>query len=113
MKLFEIIPRIVDEKFRDIVIPQREGEAAGAAILIGEVEAVIVVAAIGAAVHVVQAIVVEPPIDREAAGVIVDHVEDDGDAVEVAEVDQCLELPGSGLDVGKREGALVSPRRAH
>src|SRR6476620_5684658 len=75
VQLFEIIARIVDEKSRDIVIPQREGEAAGAAILIGEVEAVIVVAAIGAAIHVVQAIVVEPPIDREAAGVIVDHVE--------------------------------------
>src|SRR2546430_7460790 len=80
VQLFEIMPRIVDEKFRNIVIPQRECEAAGAAVLIGEVEAVIVVAPIGAAIHVVQAIVVKLPIDRESAGVIVDHVEDDGDA---------------------------------
>src|SRR5207237_7007179 len=50
VQLFEIIPRIVDEKFRNIVVPQRECETAGAAIMIGEVEAVIVVAPIEPAI---------------------------------------------------------------
>ncbi len=110
MKLLEIIARIVEQEFCHLVVPQRKREAAGAAVLIGEIEAVVVVAAIVSAVHVIQAIVVELPVDREAAGVIVDHVEHDRDAVDMAEVDQRLELSGSGLDIGKRDGGLLPGR---
>ena len=103
--------RIVDEETRDVGVPQREGEAAGAAVLVGEIEAVVVVAAIGRAIEIIEAVVVELPVDGKAAGVIVDDVEHDRDPVDMAEIDQRLQLARRARDILAPQRGVAARRK--
>jgi len=95
MEFLDIVPCIVEEVSANVTIPQRKGETARAAILISEIEAVVIVALIRHAIEIIEAIVVELAIYGKAAGVVVGHVERDADAVNVTQIDQRLELRGS------------------
>ena len=70
-------------------VPVSEYQAAGK-ILIGEVQAVVLISVMKA--------IVEPqtPLIKAAAPMIVDKVENNGDAMEVSKIDQALELIDTG-----------------
>src|SRR5208337_3998337 len=75
--------------------------------LIGEVEAVVLIA-VGRSVVEIEALRVEV-----AAGMIVDKIEDDGDAMQVREIDQAFQLIDARpkLFEGQRLGAKLGERR--
>ncbi len=77
--------RIVDQELLNLVIPVGEDLAAGPA-LIREIQAVIGVA-VGHAVEEPHAVIVET-----TAGMVVDDIEDHGDAVDVANIHQRAQL---------------------
>jgi hypothetical protein len=55
----DVLQSIVDEELTDITFPQREGEPTGSAILIGEIQTVVVIANVFGAVPVVDAVVIQ------------------------------------------------------
>ena len=61
-----------------------------------------IIISVGLAVEEVDPVIVS----FEAAGMAVDNIECDCDAVDVAQIDQNLELGGSGGDVLELEGRL-------
>jgi hypothetical protein len=102
MVFVEEHPGVADQELADVRLQELEDLAASLPPL-GEVDAVGVVR-IGRAVEVVEALVVEVP-----AGVVVDHVGQYGQSVEVADVDEGLELVHLAAQLGRRQGgeALV------
>ena len=99
----DVVRRVVLEKATDILVPERESEAAGAAILVREVQAVVVVADVLGAIKIVDAVVVELAGDREATCMVIDDVECHRDIMDVAEINQCLELARARSDIGERQ----------
>ena len=77
--------RVLYQKIANTAVPVGENQAAGPT-LVREVQAVIIVA-VGLAVEEKQTLVV-----KSAASVVVNEIEDDGNAVEMEQIDQCLEL---------------------
>jgi hypothetical protein len=91
-------PGIVDQELRDPLVPIGEDLAACPA-LIGEETMVQI--AIRLAVIEPHAAIVEP-----AAGMVVDEVEDHGDAVQMAEIDETLQLIDTGCQLVRGQGRL-------
>jgi hypothetical protein len=90
---------IVDQELRDPLVPVGENLAAGPA-LIGEVQTMIQIA-IRLAIVEPHAVIVEA-----AAGMIVDEVEDYGDAVQMAQIDEALQLIDPGHKLRRGQGGL-------
>src|SRR5450759_370341 len=103
VEFLNIETRVVDEKPTNIIVPEREGKSSGAAVLICEVEAVIVIAHIRSAIEIVDALIIERIVYGESAGVVVHHVEHDGDAVDVTQVNQSFELRRPGGNIFDRD----------
>src|SRR5208283_3068723 len=97
---------VVDEELPDVGVRVSKHQAAGPA-LIGEVEAVVLIA-VGRSVVEIEALRVEA-----AAGMIVDKIEDDGNAMQVREIDQAFQLIDARpkLFEGQRPGAKLGERR--
>src|SRR5690242_602819 len=93
MEFLHVMPGIIEEIVTNILIPHREGEAAGTAFVCA-VKAVIIIS-VWLAVEEIDAVIVA----FEAAAVAVDNIECDGDGVDVAQVDENLELGRCGGDV--------------
>jgi hypothetical protein len=99
---------VIDEELPYLLLPERE-YATARVILVGEIKAV-VVRGIRLTIEELDALIVEA-----AAGVIVDHVRDHRDAVEMAEIDEGLELidlPGE-LSCGERTKSLRREQPVH
>ena len=92
VEFLDVEPGIVEQELTDIGVPHGESEAASAAVLVGEIETIVVVAAIGSAVEIVDTVVVELAVDGKTTSMIVDDVEGNGDAIDMAEIDQRLQL---------------------
>ena len=92
-------PGIVDQELRDPLVPIGEDLAAGPA-LIGEEETMVQIA--------IRLAVIEPhaAIVESAAGMVVDEVEDHGDAVQMAEIDETLQLIDAGCQLVRGQGGL-------
>ena len=93
--------RVVDEELADVIVPEGEGKSTGPPH-VGEVEAIVVIA-VGEAVPEIEIQI----ISHEAAGMVVNHIEDDADAIQMAKVHQGAELVGSGGDVGNQQRRLA------
>jgi hypothetical protein len=91
-------PGVAEQELTDVRLQELEDLAAGLPHS-GEVDAVGVVR-VGGAVEVVEALVVEIP-----AGVVVDHVGQHGQSVEVADVDERLELVHLAAQLRRGQGA--------
>src|SRR5262245_11903834 len=91
MEFLHPVQRVVDEKLTHILIEVSENKTAGDA-LIGKVEAVVVIIAclirVGQQIEEVQAM----PITIEGTGMIVNHVEEHRDSVNVKNVDHYFQL---------------------
>ena len=97
--------RVVDEELTHFLFPEGETEAAGVAN-VAEVQAVVVVAPR----HAIEEI--EALVAKVAAGVVMDDVEDDGQAVQVGEVDQAAELIGGALELAALRRLAFGASRA-
>ena len=103
VKFADIVQGVVDEELADIVFPKGEREPACSSVLIGEIQAIVVVADVLGAVPVIDAVVVQLPVHREPTGMVVDHVEGDRNAVDMTQIDQRLQLRGSRSNVLETE----------
>ena len=103
VKFPDVVRGIIGKEPAHVGIPEREGKAAGAAVLIGEIETVVVIAAVGDTVEVVDAVVIQRAVYREPAGMVVNHVEGDGDAMDVAQINQHFQLRRPRCDVFKQQ----------
>ncbi len=92
---------VVDQELPHVGVPVRENQPAHIP-LVGEIKAAVIVAG-GLAVEEVEAVVV-----KAAARVVVDDVEQDGDAVDVEDVDQGLELVDLGVERTRRQRRLAA-----
>jgi hypothetical protein len=101
--VFRVPARVFLQELPHRRLPHREGESAGASVLVGEVEAVVIVADVPLAIEIVKAVVVADIADRKAASVVVDDVEHDRDAVNVAQIDQRLDLVRRGKQRARRQ----------
>src|SRR5271166_6131071 len=90
---------IVDQELRNPLVPVCENLSAGPT-LISEEQAVVQVA-VGLAVIEPQAVIVEA-----TAGMIVDKVEDHGDAVQMAEIDEALQLIDAGCELRRGQAGF-------
>src|SRR5579864_327339 len=93
VKFVQKEPGVVDEELAHVLIPEREGKAAGPSF-VGAVKALVVVT-VGSAVPEVDGVVVA----EKPARVVVHDIENNGDPVEVAEIDKNLELRGGAGDL--------------
>ena len=59
MKFTDVVQGVVDEELTDVIFPERERESAGPAVLVGEIEAVVIVADVFCAIPVIDAFIVE------------------------------------------------------
>lgn len=84
MEFIYVESGVTDDELTNIVIPQSERKSAGTAVLIGKVEAVIVIADVDCAIPIVNALVIGFAVNGKSAGMVIDNIEDDGDAVGVA-----------------------------
>src|SRR5579859_5175893 len=84
---------VIDEELAHVLIPEREGQAAGPA-LVGTVKALVVVTVVRAVPEVDGVIVAE-----KSACMVVYDIENNGDSIEVTEIDKNLELRGRARDV--------------
>ena len=99
---------VVDQELPHLLFPERE-DAAARVILVGEIEAV-VVRRVRLPIEEPDALIVEA-----AASVVVNHVRDHRDPVEMAEIDERLELidlPGE-LGRGERRESLCRQQPVH
>ena len=99
MKLLDIVERVVDEKLADIILPKCERQSASAPVLVGEVQAVIIVSEVLGAIPVIDAVIVELALNRESAGVVIHYVQCYRDTVDVAQIDESLQLSWPGHNV--------------
>ena len=77
---------VIDQELSDFVFPIREHQAAGMT-LIGKVQTVVIVAVKGT-IKKVNALVVTV----KTASMVIDHIENDGQTIQVANINQDLEL---------------------
>ena len=101
VKLFHVVQSVVQQELPDILVPQRKREPPGAAVLIGKVQAVVVIAHVRHAIKVVQASIVQRTVHGKAAGMVVHHIERHRDSIHMAEVDQRLQLRVARLNILK------------
>ena len=97
---------VIDQELPDLLLPEREDAPAGV-ILVGEIEAVIV-RRVRLPIEELDALIVEA-----AARVIVDHVRDHRDPVEMAEINErfeLIDLPGE-LGRGERSEPFAASKR--
>jgi hypothetical protein len=93
MEFFHVVPSIIEKIVTNVLIPHREGQTAGAALVCAVKTTIIISDRL--AIEEVDAVIVP----FEAAAMAVDDIECDGDAVDMAQIDENLELGGGGGDV--------------
>ena len=101
MVLLEVERGVIDQELPDPAVPVGEDQPAHVP-LAGEVEAVVVVAG-RLAVEEIKAGVVEA-----ASRVVVDDVEQNGDPVDVEDIDQRLQLVDLAVERARREGGTTA-----
>ena len=84
---------VIDEELAHVLIPEREGKAAGPAF-VGAVKALVVVTVASAVPEIDGMIIAEKP-----TGVVVHDIENNSDPIQVTEIDKNLELRGRAGDV--------------
>ena len=92
MEFFNIVAGVVQQKSANVVIPHRKCQPAGAAVLIGKIQAIVIIAVVWHTIEVVNAIVVESAVYSKTASMVVDDIKRNGDAINVTQIDQRFEL---------------------
>ena len=105
MEFPNIVTSIVDQKPANAFVPESKRQSSRTAVLVGEVEAIVVIAHVRNAIAIINAGIIERIVYRKATGVVVHDVKDHGDTVDVAKIDHRFKLRWPRCDVCERKGS--------